>query len=343
MLIFTRGDIIMMSNSRRMLAGGISMTSKQFPFSDLPVCDLIVDAVYMRGVGGGTHNEPLSRLLGCANLAGFRPKRRRDRQGYAFVVLYSTRDEEEWPDHLDRAAGAYVYFGDNRKPGRTLEDPMGNRFLSQVFAAVHSVPPERRSVPPIFVFEKIEGHHVRFLGLAVPGATGVAPHEQLMAIWKTKRDCRFQNYKAVFTILNAEVVSRAWIDDLIDGQPMSSNCPLAWKAWVELGTYQALTTQLTRQHRLREEQLPTKPAEVEVLEAIYAHFANRPSDFELCAIEIAKMADENITSIVRTRPFRCCRSHWLNLRRSHSVSQIGQGKTGSGVLPVSCIQQQPFP
>ena len=39
----------------------------------------------------------------------------------------------------------------------------------------------------------------------------------------------------------------------------------------------------------------------------------------------------------------CCRSHWLNSRRSHSVSQIGQGKTGSGVLPVSCIQQQPFP
>ena len=46
--------------------------------------------------------------------------------------------------------------------------------------------------------------------------------EELVAIWRTTRDHRFQNYRAHFTILNEAVVSRAWIDQILAALPTRS-------------------------------------------------------------------------------------------------------------------------
>ena len=50
-----------------------------------------------------------------------------------------------------------------------------------------------------------------FRGLAVPGVEGNVA-DDLVTIWRSKGGERFQNYRALFTILNAGAISREWID-----------------------------------------------------------------------------------------------------------------------------------
>jgi hypothetical protein len=47
---------------------------------------------------------------------------------------------------------------------------------------------------------------VQFRSLAVPGATGIASTEDLVALWKSSRGQRFQNYRALFTVLDGLTV-----------------------------------------------------------------------------------------------------------------------------------------
>ena len=62
------------------------------------------------------------------------------------AVLYTTGEEPDWPDALDPYTGAFTYYGDNRRPGRALEDTpnRGNLLLSRVFAWAHGA---RRHAP----------------------------------------------------------------------------------------------------------------------------------------------------------------------------------------------------
>ena len=39
-----------------------------------------------------------------------------------FVVLYTSGEDPDWPDHLDLNTGQFVYFGDNKTPGHELHD-----------------------------------------------------------------------------------------------------------------------------------------------------------------------------------------------------------------------------
>jgi hypothetical protein len=72
----------------------------------------------------------------------------------------------------------------------------------------------RGMVPPILVFSNTgEWRDVRFLGLAVPGTSEQQIAEDLVAIWRTAKGMRFQNYRARFTILDAPLILRTWIDD----------------------------------------------------------------------------------------------------------------------------------
>ncbi|MBL7439313.1 restriction endonuclease, partial [Escherichia coli] len=78
----------------------------------------------------------------------------------------------------------------------------------------------RLRVPPTFLFARAGGwRDMIFLGLAVPGASDLSLSEDLVAIWRTAGDRRFQNYRARFTVLDAAVISRAWIDSVIAGAP----------------------------------------------------------------------------------------------------------------------------
>src|SRR6478672_886048 len=57
---------------------------------------------------------------------------------------------------------------------------------------------------------------------------------------------RFQNYRAVFTILKADTVTHSWLQDLVDGvSPADSlHCPPAWRAWVRSSSISELPRRL---------------------------------------------------------------------------------------------------
>jgi hypothetical protein len=156
-------------------------------------------------------------------------------------VLYSNQSDREWPYYLDSATGLFTYYGDNKTPGSELLDTMrgGNKLLADVFGRVHSSPTRRVEVPPFFVFTKAPTYGnraVRFRGLAAPGANGVAPTDDLVAVWKSSHGQRFQNYKALFTVLETPRVPRAWLNDLYSGDtaPLVYQIPGSRHAYIRL-------------------------------------------------------------------------------------------------------------
>src|SRR5262245_21217969 len=141
-------------------------------FAALDSADLIVDATYRGGSAGNAGDDPLNVLLGCGNQGGFRTVRSADGLRHAFVCLYSSLTDLDWPDHLDMQTGAFTYYGDNKRPGHLLHDSPrgGNKLLQQCFAALHGERENRVAIPPFFIFTKgSRGRDVVFRGVAVPG------------------------------------------------------------------------------------------------------------------------------------------------------------------------------
>jgi hypothetical protein len=270
-------------------------------FDQLQTSDLVVDAFYRGGPQKNVGADPLCRLVpGCGNLGGFRPVGRRG--NYRTFVLFSTGEEPDWPDHLDRSTGTFTYYGDNRTAGSPLAATPGNRILMDVFGALHGSPPSRAAISPFLLFEKVTGRDVRFLGLAAPGADDVASVDQLVGIWRNGPAGRFENYRAVFTILREGKIDRRWLDDLRNGTPWTDACPPAWKAWVETGAYDPLLAPPIRRYRLPDEQAPAPGEETAIVQAIWEYFREDPYAFEACAILLARYADPNIVEIAPTRP-----------------------------------------
>lgn len=210
---------------------------KIIPFEKLASSDLIVDAVYEGGIAPNLSAEPLSKLLpGVGNQAGFRASRIANEE--RFVALFTSGVDADWPDRLDPSTGKFTYFGDNKKPGRELHDttPGGNALLRRVFSELHSNTDNRENVPPFFVFQnyptKKSSRSVQFKGLAVPGYPGLTANSDLVAVWRTTKGERFQNYQATFTILDCSVVTRMWINELLDDNA-NANAPDAWVKWLE--------------------------------------------------------------------------------------------------------------
>jgi hypothetical protein len=216
------------------------MTDVEIPFEELGQADISPGALLRTGFSGQLAGEPINRAFGAGNMGGFRILGGAD-NGYKLAVLFTTFEDPDWPDSLDRNDRRFVYYGDNKDPGRALLDTPkhGNSLLQYVFEIIHARSDERHEVPPFFVASKA-GHSrdVVYQGLAAPGGPEVSETEDLIAIWKTRGGERFQNYKAVFTILDAPVVSANWIRDLREGRgSMTANAPTAWRRWVETGSY----------------------------------------------------------------------------------------------------------
>lgn len=96
----------------------------EYAFEDLEKADLVIDAIYKGGLAPNMSADPFHKLLpNCENSGGFRKVLRKDGSGqYAYVVLYTSMEELEWPDYLDEETGVFRYYGDNREPGRELTD-----------------------------------------------------------------------------------------------------------------------------------------------------------------------------------------------------------------------------
>lgn len=127
---------------------------------DFEKADLFVDCIYKGGIAPYMSAEPFHKLIPkCENAGGFRKKLREDGSGkYAYIVLYTTMEELEWPDYLEEETGIFRYYGDNREPGRELTDTKkkGNLILETVFALLNEGMP-LDDIPLFFIKKNWKG------------------------------------------------------------------------------------------------------------------------------------------------------------------------------------------
>jgi hypothetical protein len=274
---------------------------------NLGTADLIVDEVYGGSRHGNASDDPLPKLLGVDNGAGFRHLGQRPKVNtLKLVVLKSNLSDINWPDSLDRERGIFVYYGDNHTPHELHETPrQGNLILRNLFDEAHRVQCSQH-FPPILVFGNAGTFRdVQFLGLAVPGAEGMSGDEDLVAVWRTAGNgARFQNYKAIFTILDVPCVSRAWIDDIKQGKIIDSpHASTPWLDWVKGRRFRSLKSQPIMTIRSKKMQLPSGQLAA-YIELIYESYRADPFAFERCAMEIAKLFLPDIHHEQMTRPWR---------------------------------------
>ena len=179
-----------------------------------------MERVYQGGTAGNWADDPLAQLLPVGNQGGFRANGSPAKDEVRLAVLFTSGAEPDWPDALDVYTGSFTYYGDNRSPGRDLHDTprRGNLLLRKVFEWAHDGASGRAHVPPFFLFDKPgRGRDVRFRGLLAPGSGRLSGEEDLVAVWRTTAGQRFQNYRARFTVLDADCVPRAWINQILAG------------------------------------------------------------------------------------------------------------------------------
>ena len=280
---------------------------KIFEFEELNSARLIIDALYKSGNAGNAGDDPLSKIFNIGNIGGFRISRSTETGELNYVVLTSSLNDINWPDHLDYNNGLLFYFGDNKTPGNELHDThhRGNLILKECFDKIDQS--DYAGIPPFFFFTNGPTRRDKiFRGLAVPGALTYKSSDNLVALWKNTNGSRYQNYKAVFTILDINEIKLEWVRDLESGNKITSNTPNHFKLWNERGQYTPLISERAVEYRSKDEQLPSSKEQKIFINTIYHHFAsaeNSAYDFEKCAAEIVKLMDKNITTIDLTRPW----------------------------------------
>lgn len=280
--------------------------------------ELVVDGIMKNNNNPSHADAEFQRFFtiakGINNAAGFRvvarknPNSRGPRKSavdLAFIVLVTNFGEREWPDSIDLETGLLVYYGDNRKPGRATNSTSanGNRYLEEIFQLKHEG--SRLHVPPVLVFEnlKIRGRsHMKFLGLAAPGAEGLSTSDDLVAVWRISGSSRFTNYKARFTVLKSSRIAREWLVDLVNGTPSAASvhCPKAWSRWVDTGLYDPLIADRGRAPRVKSAQLPHDAFEAEILRSLFEDLSDR--EFEFAAAELVRLMDERFIELEVTPP-----------------------------------------
>jgi len=262
--------------------------------------------------------EVLSKLMKVKNSGGFRPIGQwKNIFDIKYVVLYSTKEDIYWQDVLDEEIGMYTYYGDNQVAGRELHDTNlgGNVILRESFSyAMSDKLSDRIKIPPFFLFEKTDSGDIKFSGLLVPGYKAIDSREWLTALWAKRREGgRFQNYKAIFTILNTDDGSQnnpnsssidlRWLEDLKNGKGYESKfAPVSWKKYISTGIYNPLTVNVEKQIRDKNEQLPSSNIKMNMLNIIIDYFSDNPYLFEEFAILITTLSDKNIINCQNTRP-----------------------------------------
>ncbi len=278
------------------------------PFAGLASADLVVDRHYDGGTNGTFADDPLARLLPVGNQGGFRYRGSPQQGTVVVAALYTTGAEVDWPDSLDPHTGIFTYYGDNRRPGRDLHDTdrSGNLLLRKAFECAHGTESDRRTVPPFLLFEKAApGRRILFRGLLAPGAATLTADDDLVAIWRSSRGRRFQNYRARFTVLDEARITRAWLADVIDGRAIDSpHCSPAWKTWVGSRVYKPMIAPPTAVIRSKVEQVPADPVGQAILAEIRDYYRGREHDFERCAVELWRLIAPSTGPCDVTRPSR---------------------------------------
>ncbi|WP_279153544.1 restriction endonuclease [uncultured Pseudomonas sp.] len=277
-----------------------------YTLEELETADLVIDAHYAGSRNGNASDDPLTHLLSLSNQGGFRI--RGTRNDPKLIALISSMQDQDWPDDLDLSTGVFTYYGDNKQPGRRLNEThrYGNNLLELVFDRLHAG--DRERIPPILIFTKAGIYRdVVFRGLAVPSAIGSTHNDDLVAIWHTTNGQRFQNYRAIFTILDLPRISRAWLSDIIQDRTRASesiHAPHEWKKWLKSGQYTPLIAKRSQPIRSRREQLPSSKSDIEMLAVLQKHFQADAYGFEACAAHLVQLCMPNTVELDLTRPFR---------------------------------------
>jgi hypothetical protein len=283
---------------------------KKYKFEELSTADLVIDAIYEGDRTTSSYGgEPLHHLMpGLGTQGGFR-KRKGLGENFVGLVLTSTGNEPDWPDELNPFTGTYTYFGDNRTPGKDLHDtkPGGNKTLAQIFELAHGDAESRAKCPLILIFESVgSGRDMVFRGLAVPGTRQLGPREDLVAIWKSFGGQRFQNYKAMFTILDCGSISGSWVREAFTSRVIKlhdQRTPSAYRHWVESGKIHPLMSEPIKT-RSPEDQMPLPGLQTFLIEQIRENFAADPYAFEPIAAEIWRMSNPTPMEFEMTKRYR---------------------------------------
>lgn len=302
----------------------MEIVSERIKMEDRHKWHFYVDAVYRADPSlQGTQAEVLSKLMHVPNMRGFRRCTGSTVDDPLYIALFTSGEDLYWRDDLDTSLGILLYYGDQKTPGKDLHDTLfsGNYILREIFnRACSSDINERKRIPPIFVFKKVKGRDIKFLGLAVPGIQGKPQKDWLTAVWGSNREGdRFLNYKSFFTILNtvkgcaAEPgecgISLAWLTDIESGNAYDSKyAPLEWKRYIDNKKYLSLTALRETYVKSKEEQLPSsrEAEKVKMLQYIHDYFIekDRGYSFESFACYIVQQLDNNVARIDVTRPFK---------------------------------------
>lgn len=272
--------------------------------SGLSRADLTIDARYEGSRNGNSSDDPLTKLLGVSNQGGFRIRGKRDDP--RLIVLLSSMEDMDWPDEIDLSTGTFTYYGDNKEPGRKLDETnrYGNNLLELIFSRNHAG--LRHLVPPVLIFTKAGLYRdVIFRGLVVPGYVGSTHSNDLVAVWHASKGQRFQNYKAIFTILDESHISREWLANVVEGRALdSASAPVAWLKWVKSGQYRPLIAKRSQPVRSKNEQIPSGKQDLKMLTILYEYFRPDPFAFELCAAALLRVCLPDIVELDLTRRYR---------------------------------------
>lgn len=265
--------------------------------------DLVIDEIYEGGEVGNISDDVLTKLMNVQNAGGFRFRNILNSTDKAYIVLYSSNEDIDWPDVLEAETGKFKYYGDNKRPGDKVDSKKGNLILEAIFNEEN-----RNSIPPVFIFMKnptaSSNRSVRFLGLAVPEDYHLGKENSLKAIWRTSNGERFINYEAHFTILNTKSINREWLSCLINGDSLNSSfAPESWVKYVKYGLTDdiILRAPKNKEYRSKNEQLPSTNKELKKLDFIYQYYKDDPYKFEYFAAKLVGLMDNNFLNFNITR------------------------------------------
>ena len=286
---------------------------KIYSFDELEKAPLVIDAIYKSGTAKNISAEPLHVLLPrTSNQGGFRITHRQDNMSFpAYVVIYTSFSELEWPDYLDAESGVFRYYGDNRHPGKDLHDTRkkGNILLRDVFSWLNNSD-DIKKIPPFLIFQKTgDSRDVRFLGLAAPGNINIPPDKDLISFWRTMNGQRFQNYEAYFTVLDLkqESINKEWLISLVYGYEDNLKlAPKCWKAFIKNGRtgIKPLKAPKVQVIPSKQEQFPNDETGNKIIVKIRDFYNDNPYGFEKCATRIIQMMDSNFYEFDLTRSWR---------------------------------------
>lgn len=268
--------------------------------------DLVIDEIYEGGNKGNLSDEVLTKLMSVQNSGGFRFKNKLNSKNKAYIVLYTSNEDIDWPDTLEQETGKFKYYGDNKSPGQKVDSKKGNLILESIFNEKN-----RNKIPPVFIFMKNPTSNskrsIKFLGLAVPEDYYLGKDYSLKAIWRTSKGDRFINYEAHFTILNTKSINIQWLNCLANNDPLNEKfAPEAWIKYVKRGLTEdiILKAPKTKEYRTKFEQLPSTDEELKRLEFIHEYYKNEPYKFEFFAAELVCLMDNNFLNFKITRDVR---------------------------------------